>query len=83
MTSTVDQAVLEREGASAAQAGRSWQSNPYLQRENMPMATGETLREWSRKHDAWQRGFETAMTVAAQTTGIADQPAGGGGKSEP
>ena len=53
-----DESTLEREGARAAQAGRGWQSNPYLRRENMPQATGETLREWSRKHDAWQRGFE-------------------------
>jgi hypothetical protein len=49
---------LMRDGARAAQRGSSWQANPYLSRENMPPATGDTLQEWSRKHDAWQRGFE-------------------------
>ncbi|WKB55430.1 CrpP-related protein [Eleftheria terrae] len=53
-----DESNLERDGARAAQADHSWRANPFLQRENMPGATGETLREWSRKHDAWQRGYE-------------------------
>jgi len=52
------EASLEREGALAASRGRDWRSNPYLRREQMPMATGESLRTWARKHDAWQRGFE-------------------------
>jgi hypothetical protein len=38
----------------------------------MPVATGETLREWSRKHDAWQHGFE----------GSTYQPSGGAAKEE-
>lgn len=67
MTSPFDEAALEDEGARAARAGRSWQSNPYLRRENMPQATGEALCEWSRKHDAWQRGFEGQFTVDSPT----------------
>lgn len=67
MKSPFGETVLEQEGARAAQAGRSWQSNPYLRRENMPQATGETLREWSCKHDAWQRGFEAQAPVVQQT----------------
>lgn len=67
-----DEAGLEREGERAATTGRSWHSNPYLRKENMPGATGESLREWSRKHDAWQRGFE----------GSTPQPCGGVAKEE-
>jgi len=58
MKKPFDEILLEQEGARAAKAGLSWQSNPYLRRENMPQATGEAQPEWSRKHDAWHRGFE-------------------------
>ncbi|AKJ31892.1 CrpP-related protein [Caldimonas brevitalea] len=58
MKAPFDESALEREGARAARGGHAWQSNPFLKRENMPAVTGESLREWSRKHDAWQRGFE-------------------------
>jgi len=67
-----EDAQLVREGERAAAAGLAWHSNPYLRKENMPAATGETLHEWSRKHDAWQRGFE----------GSAPQPSGGFAKEE-
>lgn len=50
---------LMREGARAAERGGSWQSNPYLNPQNMPACTGDSPQEWSRKHDAWQRGFES------------------------
>ena len=59
MKAAGDEPNLERAGERAARDHRPWHANPFLQRENMPIATGETLREWSRKHDAWQRGFET------------------------
>ncbi|WP_043458448.1 CrpP-related protein [Azohydromonas australica] len=52
------QSALERDGAQAASRGASWRSNPFLLRENMPQATGESLADWSGRHDAWQRGFE-------------------------
>lgn len=58
MKAPFDESELERDGERAAHADRPWHSNPFLERQNMPVATGETLREWSRKHDAWQRGFE-------------------------
>lgn len=51
-------AWIEQTGSAAAQENRSWQSNPYLRRENMPLQTRESLHEWSCKHDAWQFGFE-------------------------
>lgn len=54
----VDESALEREGAQAATRGASWHSNPFLLRPNMPQATGESLADWSARHDAWQRGFE-------------------------
>jgi hypothetical protein len=52
------ESALEREGALAAAHGQSWQSNPFLHKHNMPQAAGESLGDWSRRHDAWQRGFE-------------------------
>lgn len=52
------ESVLEREGARAAARGQSWRTNPWLHARNMPQATGESLDAWSRRHDAWQRGFE-------------------------
>lgn len=54
----LDESTLELEGARAAAAGWPWHSNPYLHRANMPPATGDSVTEWSRKHDAWQRGYE-------------------------
>lgn len=58
MKTSFDEPHVERDGERAARADRPWHSNPFLQRENMPVATGETLGEWARKHDAWRRGFE-------------------------
>jgi hypothetical protein len=52
------ESLLEREGAHAAAQGQSWRANPFLLQQNMPQATGESLGDWSRRHDAWQRGFE-------------------------
>lgn len=53
-----DHSRVEREGARAAARGASWRANPFLLRDNMPHATGESLADWSGLHDAWQRGFE-------------------------
>lgn len=61
MTAAANEAALESEGAKAASRGRNWQSNPYLRREQMPAATGESLGAWVRKHDAWQRGFDRVI----------------------
>jgi hypothetical protein len=52
------ESALERKGAQAAAHGQHWQSNPFLVEGNMPQASGESLGDWSRQHDAWQRGFE-------------------------
>lgn len=69
------ESALEREGAHAASRGRGWQSNPYLRREQMPCATGETLTVWAGKHDAWQRGFERGC-AAGRATASSVAPAG-------
>lgn len=53
-------------GAQAAAAGQPWHSNPYLRRDHAPRATGESVNEWARKHDAWQRGFEAYVGGAAR-----------------
>lgn len=58
MNGAVDESLLERAGADAAAQGRTWRSNPYLQREQLPDRTGESLTRWACRHDAWQRGFE-------------------------
>lgn len=63
MSESGDDALLEQDGAYAACRGRGWQTNPYLRREQMPAATGESLGTWVRKHDAWQRGFERGTGV--------------------
>jgi hypothetical protein len=60
------ESVLEREGARAAAQGRSWRTNPLLHAQNMPQATGEPLSAWSRRHDAWQRGFEGYFQLAPE-----------------
>lgn len=69
MEGWVDEHNIERDGERAAREHHPWYSNPFLQRENMPMATGETLREWSRKHDAWQRGFEAHGSSVKRSPG--------------
>jgi hypothetical protein len=54
---------LQQDGANARAMGRGYFDNPFLRSENMPRATGETLDQWSAKHDAWQLGWtaEDAM----------------------
>jgi hypothetical protein len=52
------ESALERESAQAAARGQHWRSNPFLLKDNMPQASGESLGDWPRRHDAWQRGFE-------------------------
>ncbi|NML17359.1 CrpP-related protein [Azohydromonas caseinilytica] len=46
------ESALEREGAQAAARGQHWRSNPFLLKDNMPQASGESLGAWSRWHDA-------------------------------
>ena len=73
MRNLLSDEALEREGEFAAARGRSWQSNPYLRREQMPVATGESLSTWARKHDAWQRGFERGRVAADGRYGAVDR----------
>jgi len=72
MSGALNEALLEQDGAYAASRGRDWQSNPYLRREQMPAATGESVGTWVRKHDAWQRGFERVGSAGEA------EPMGGG-----
>ena len=72
MRNLLSDEALEREGEFAAARGRSWQSNPYLRREQMPLATGESLGAWARKHDAWQGGFERGDLDADGRHGAVD-----------
>lgn len=58
MTIPIDEEELEREGRTAAAAGQDWRTNPFLRRDRMPMTTRESVGEWARKRDAWQRGYE-------------------------
>lgn len=53
-----EEACWAEEGARAARRGLRWDANPFLRRENMPAATGDSPPQWARKHDAWQRGFD-------------------------
>ena len=52
-----ERAELERQGAKAAVRGEGVQSNPLLLALNMPIATGESLQEWSARYDAWRAGY--------------------------
>jgi hypothetical protein len=58
-----ERAEIERQGAKAAVRGAASHSNPFLERCNMPAATGDAPRDWSMRHDAWQRGFEVQATA--------------------
>lgn len=58
MIRTTEEVVLAQEGDRTARSGGHWSANPYLKRENMPGATGDSLQNWACKHDAWQRGFD-------------------------
>lgn len=51
-------AAARRSGARAASQGSCWQANPYLLAANMPAATGESIDEWCKRHDAWQAGHQ-------------------------
>lgn len=57
----LEASFLALEGARAARGGCSWLANPFIRRENMPAATGESVAVWVRKHDAWQRGFDNPL----------------------
>jgi hypothetical protein len=57
---------LEHDGARAAAHGQSWRTNPFLQTQNMPQATGDSLCAWSCRHDAWQRGFESYFQLGPE-----------------
>jgi hypothetical protein len=58
-----ERAELERQGAKAAARGEASCANPLLQQRNLPAATGESLHDWSVRHDAWRAGYESQSTV--------------------
>lgn len=61
---------LEWEGAQAAARGQHWRSNPILLKDNMPQASGESLGDWSRRHDAWI-GYERLCDAVAYAKPLA------------
>lgn len=54
---------IQKQGATARAMDKTFFENPYLKRENLPAATGETVQQWQAKHDAWHLGWhvENAM----------------------
>jgi S1-C subfamily serine protease len=59
-------AELQRQGAKAAARGEARESNPMFDSINQPGATGESEQVWSRRRDAWERGYvvQHSSTVA-------------------
>lgn len=53
----VDLAEIEKLGAASHAKALTELDNPFLALENLPAKTGESLEDWKKKHDAWQRGF--------------------------
>lgn len=54
-----ERAELKRQGAKAAARGDARASNPILETINTPPSTGESLREWDCRRDAWEAGFDS------------------------
>jgi hypothetical protein len=50
---------ITRMGASARAASSTWR-NPFIRREYMPAATGDTQEVWRRKFEAWETGWRQA-----------------------
>lgn len=53
----MDLSDIEKLGAQARNNQLSELDNPFLSSANLPVNTEETLEDWKKKHDAWQRGF--------------------------
>lgn len=53
----MDLSDIEKLGAQARKNKLSELDNPFLSSANLPVNTEETLEDWKKKHDAWQRGF--------------------------
>ena len=51
---------IHRDGASAAQEGKSLLDNPYFKAAAMPNHTGEPIEEWHARVDAWESGWREA-----------------------
>lgn len=62
---------VQQAGANARALGLVELDNPYYKSENIPAATGETIEQWSAKHDAWELGWlmEDAMRSSDQHFG--------------
>jgi hypothetical protein len=54
---------IQKRGANAYCLGISYFDNPYYMRENMPAATGEPIKEWSKKELAWRAGWEMEAAI--------------------
>jgi len=52
-----DTTDIERRGANARAAGLSLHDCPFFDSEVMPGRTGETIEAWSKRVEAWRRGW--------------------------
>lgn len=48
---------LEKLGANARAQGRDYFDNPFYKTEATPKHSGDTIDEWQRKLNAWERGW--------------------------
>jgi hypothetical protein len=54
---------IQDAGANARALGSPQLSNPYYRPKNMPAATGEDVRGWEAKAQAWNLGWEIEDTM--------------------
>lgn len=63
VSETIPDEQIQKDGANARALGRSFLDNPHLRRENMPVATGETIEAWARKERLWNLGWEMENAI--------------------
>lgn len=51
---------VHRQGAAAARRGLTLLDSPFLRAEAMPAHTGERIKEWQDKVNAWESGWHAA-----------------------
>lgn len=53
----MDLLQIQRHGAEASARRKSIFDNPYLKKEAMPAASGDTIEQWEAKRLNWEIGF--------------------------
>ena len=69
--SSAERSELQRQGAKAAARGEPAATNPLLEAENKPPATGESPGKWSQRSAAWEQGHQSQSKAQRE-----DVPAG-------